>query len=182
MCRGNENDFSPARISRASLLYSSCIVSTGPRVGVQAGAIQYIIFTQVRHTKLWLAGNAANWELAEYEIDELKELLEKASKQVPDYKGFAVGKMIELIMSSPIEDVEKTIKAKDRSRFAVAYDKLTAACNNCHQSTNRLFIVIQRPTGPAFPNSVVPSKAELIFVRVRTPLIHCRVLGPKQNI
>jgi hypothetical protein len=35
---------------------------------------------------------------------------------------------------------------------AVAYNNLTAACNTCHQSANRPFIVIQRPTGSAFPN------------------------------
>ena len=53
---------------------------------------------------------------------------------------------------APIEDVEKAIKAKDRTRFAAAYDKLTAACNTCHQSANRAFIVIQRPSSSAFPN------------------------------
>ena len=116
------------------------------------GLIEFMIFTQIRHAKLWLAGNAANWELAEYEIEELKEVLENAAKHVPDYKGMPVGKMIESIAMGPIEDVEKTIKAKDRTRFAAAFDKLTAACNTCHQSANRPFIVIQRPTGSAFPN------------------------------
>jgi hypothetical protein len=114
--------------------------------------IEFMIFTQIRHAKLWLAGNAANWELAEYEIDELKEVLENAAKHVPDYKGMPVGEMIESIAMSPIEDVEKAIKAKDRMRFAAAFDKLTAACNSCHQSANRPFIVIQRPIGSAFPN------------------------------
>src|SRR5215204_302498 len=114
--------------------------------------IEFMIFTQIRHAKLWLAGNAANWELAEYEIDELKEVLEKAAKHVPDYKGMPVGKMIESSAMGPIENLEKVIKAKDRIQFAAAFDKLTTACNSCHQSANRPFIVIQRPTGSAFPN------------------------------
>ena len=71
---------------------------------------------------------------------------------MPDYKGIPVGKMIDSLAAAPIEEVEKTIKAKDRVRFAAAYDKLTAACNTCHQSANRPFIVIQRPSGSAFPN------------------------------
>ena len=93
--------------------------------------IEFMIFTQIRHAKLWLAGNAGNWELADYEIDELKEVLENAAKHVPDYKGMPVGKMIELVALAPIEDVEKAIKAKDRARFVTAYDQLTAACNTC---------------------------------------------------
>jgi len=114
--------------------------------------IEFMIFTQIRHAKLWLAGSSANWELAEYEADELKEVLANAVKHVPDYKGMPVGKMIESIATGPIQDLEKTIKAKDHIRFAAAFDKLTAACNTCHQSANRGFIVIQRPTGSAFPN------------------------------
>ena len=114
--------------------------------------IEFMVFTQIRHAKLWLAGNAGNWELADYEIDELKEVLENAAKYVPDYKGSPVAKMIETIAMAPIEEVGNAIKAKDRVRFAAAYDKLTAACNSCHQSANRPFIVIQRPSGSAFPN------------------------------
>ena len=45
--------------------------------------IEFMIFTQIRHAKLWLAGNAGNWELADYEIDELKEVLEK-NKEMED--------------------------------------------------------------------------------------------------
>ena len=69
-------------------------------------------------------------------------MLENAAKYVPDYKGTPVSKMIELIAMAPIEEVGKAVAAKDRVRFAAAYDKLTAACNTCHQSANRPFIVI----------------------------------------
>jgi hypothetical protein len=100
------------------------------------GLIEFMTFTQIRHAKLWLAGSAGNWELADFEIDELKEGLENAAKHVPDYKGMPVGKMIETIAMAPIDEVEQTIKAKDRVKFTVAYDKLTAACNSCHQSAN----------------------------------------------
>jgi hypothetical protein len=123
-----------------------------PQSGYKPELIEFMIFTQIRHTKLWLAGNAGNWELADYEIDELKEVLENAAKHVPDYKGMPVGKMIESAAMAPIEDVEKAIKAKDRARFTTAYDQLTAACNACHMSANRPFIVIQRPSASGFPN------------------------------
>ena len=55
-------------------------------------------------------------------------------------------------LSATVDQYNKAIKAKDRTRFAAAYDRLTAACNTCHQSANRPFIVIQRPSSSAFPN------------------------------
>ena len=58
-----------------------------PQSGYKPELIEFMIFTQIRHTKLWLAGNAGNWELADYEIDELKEVLENAAKHVPDYNA-----------------------------------------------------------------------------------------------
>src|SRR5215472_13838048 len=37
------------------------------------GLGELMTFQQMRHTKLWLAGQARNWELAAYELDELEE-------------------------------------------------------------------------------------------------------------
>jgi hypothetical protein len=116
------------------------------------GLADIMIMTQIRHAKLWLAGDVGNWDLADYEIDELKEGLEDVVKYFPKYKDIPVGQMIEGTIMAPIGEVEGAIKARDRARFVAAYNNLTAACNTCHQSANRPFIVIQRPTGSAFPN------------------------------
>jgi len=116
------------------------------------GLADIMIMTQIRHAKLWLAGDVGNWDLADYEIDELKEGLEDVVKYFPKYKDIPVGQMIEGTIMAPIGEVEGAIKARDRARFVAAYINLAAACNTCHQSANRPFIVIQRPTGSAFPN------------------------------
>jgi hypothetical protein len=102
--------------------------------------------------KLWLAGNARNWELADYQAGELKELLEDIAKRIPVYKEVPVGKMIEATTMPPIGELEAAIKAQDSKTFAAAFDKLTAACNACHEGANRGFIVIQRPASSPFPN------------------------------
>src|SRR6185436_10207658 len=38
---------------------------------------------QMRHTKLWLAGQAGNWPLAEYELEELGEGFDDVVKFYP---------------------------------------------------------------------------------------------------
>lgn len=116
------------------------------------GIGEIMLMTQIRHAKLWLAGDAGNWELADYEIDEIKEAFEDVVEDFPVYKDIPVGKMIEATIMPPITEVEKAIKARDRAGFVAAFDKLTAACNSCHQAANRAFIVIQRPAGASFPN------------------------------
>ena len=82
----------------------------------------------------------------------MKEGLEDVAKYVPTYKDMPVGQMIESTIMAPIAEVEQAIKARDRAKFASAFDKLSQACNSCHQATNRPFIVIQRPANSAFPN------------------------------
>ena len=120
---------------------------------------EFMLNAQARHAKLWFAGNAGNWDLAEYLIDELKEGLEDAAKYIPVLKGVPVGQMIGPALDGPIEDMEKVIKAKDRTRFTATFTKLTQACNSCHQSANRPYIVVQRPSGPLFTNqSFTPAK------------------------
>ncbi|HYS48851.1 MAG TPA: hypothetical protein VEM36_08765 [Xanthobacteraceae bacterium] len=41
--------------------------------GYAPGLGEIMTLTQMRHLKLWFAGDAKNWELADYELDELKE-------------------------------------------------------------------------------------------------------------
>jgi hypothetical protein len=123
-----------------------------PAKPYEPGLVEYMMTVQSHHAKLWLAGNARNWELADYQADELKELLEDIAKRIPVYKEVPVGKMIESTTMAPIGDIETAVKARDGKAFATAYDKLTAACNACHEAANRGFIVVQRPAATAFPN------------------------------
>src|SRR5690349_11982887 len=66
------------------------------------GLVEIMMATQSHHAKLWLAGSASNWDLADYQIDELKEGLEDAAKGISDYKGVPIGRMIENLMMPPI--------------------------------------------------------------------------------
>ena len=130
-----------------------------PAKPYEPGLVEFMLHVQSHHAKLWLAGNARNWDLADYQVDELKELLEDIAKRIPVYKDVPVGKMIEATAMAPIGDIEAAIKARDGKAFASGFDKLTAACNSCHEAANRGFIVVQRPTSSSHPGqSFAPRK------------------------
>lgn len=111
---------------------------------------------QMRHVKLWLAGEAANWELADYEVDELGEGFDDIVKYHPTHKDSPVAPKdaIPRMVTQPLADVRKAIGQKDSTAFVQAYDAFTAGCNNCHQATNFGFNRVQRPQSNPYPNQV----------------------------
>ena len=104
---------------------------------------------QSRHIKLWLAGKAANWELATFELVRLKASLVEAAVL---YSGIPASNVTTL--ANPLSDVAGAIEAKDGRGFTKAYNELTAACNGCHQSMGRPFLVIQAPNERPFGDQV----------------------------
>ncbi len=105
---------------------------------------------QPRHTKLGLAGSAGNWPYAAYELHELEESFQRAAKAWPKYRNFSITEMLESVTKEPMTALAQAIKANDATSFATAYEKLTAACNTCHQSAERGVIVIQTPLSSPF--------------------------------
>ncbi|HUL73662.1 MAG TPA: hypothetical protein VLT86_11205 [Vicinamibacterales bacterium] len=111
---------------------------------------------QMRHTKLWLAGQAKNWDLAAYEVDELGEGFDDVVRLHPTHKDSPVAPKdaIPRMVTQPIADVRAAVEKQDPAAFATAYDALTAACNNCHAATNFGFNRVQRPATNPYPNQV----------------------------
>lgn len=93
---------------------------------------------QVHHTKLWFAGHAANWVLADYEVKKIKETIEEIKETIVDiqtgsaqWQRAPVGEMLRSV-DSALDTLSQAIKSKDGARFDAAYRGLTAACNACH--------------------------------------------------
>ena len=116
------------------------------------GLEQFMNVILVEHNKLWFAGKARNWPLAAYELGEIKEVMSDVQDHVPTFKSLPLADMLDAVITKEITALEKAIDAKDFKSFAADYDQLTAACNACHQGTENGFIVIKRPTQPAFTN------------------------------
>ncbi len=106
---------------------------------------------QLRHMKLWFAGSSPNWELAAYELRRLKASLVDAASLYPGIPATSV-----TTMAAPVQSIAEAIEAKDSQKFATAFGDLTVACNACHQSIGRSFIVMRVPTASPFSDQVFP--------------------------
>jgi hypothetical protein len=111
---------------------------------------------QMRHTKLWLAGQAKNWDLAAYEVKELREGFDAVIKYHPthDDSPVAPSDAIPRMMTEPLKELAAIVVRKDSQAFTEAYDAVTSACNSCHQATNVGFNRLQRPTMNPYPDQV----------------------------
>jgi hypothetical protein len=116
------------------------------------GLEQFMNVILIEHNKLWFAAKARNWPLAEYQLGEIKEVMGDVQDFVPTFKNLPLADMLDAVITKEIVTLEKSIEAKDYKAFTAGYDKLTVACNACHQGTQNGFVVIKRPTQPAFTN------------------------------
>src|SRR5690606_39455232 len=66
---------------------------------------------QTRHSKLWFAGVNENWELAEFEMHELEEVIEDIRTVYPNREETQSLPIIE----PSLETVNNAIKQRDRS-------------------------------------------------------------------
>jgi len=104
-----------------------------------AGLGEIMTLQQLRHIKLWFAGSAGNWALADYEIGELNEGFEDVDKLLG-------GATVETMVGAPLKALQKAVDDKNSAAFAASFDKLSAGCNACHHALDHAFIAIQRPT------------------------------------
>ncbi|MFG1421120.1 hypothetical protein [Roseixanthobacter liquoris] len=102
---------------------------------------------QLRHFKLWFAGRLGNWELADYELGQMRASFQDA---LTLYPGIPVADMSS--MTEPARLIGEAIQQKNGPKFATAFNDMTNACNACHQSIGRGFIVVQVPTSSPFSN------------------------------
>jgi cytochrome c553 len=102
-----------------------------------------MVATQLRHFKLWYAGLVQNWPLANYELAQIRDAIVDTERLYANKGGSNMS--MTKTMEPPTEDLADAIKAKDSTKFASAYTKLTAACNSCHEADGFGFIKIREP-------------------------------------
>jgi hypothetical protein len=82
-----------------------------------------------RMAALWFAAQAGNWDLAQYQLTEMREIQEVGETtrpaRAPSLKSFE---------SSFLDPLEEQIKKKDKTALESAYDSAIQGCNSCHGS------------------------------------------------
>ncbi len=110
---------------------------------------------QIRHDRLWWAGEAGNWNLAYYMVGELGEALhgiEETNGNAPEVQPEKLSVVMPAIMNQAIEGVQSALEKKNKAAFAKAYDHLSASCNACHALAGVGIVHIQRPKTPLLDN------------------------------
>jgi len=146
--------FGAAAIAVVMLLAGACSRDESLAETYTPGLGEIMTLNQMRHAKLWLAVQAGNWPLAEYELDELEEGFDDAVTFHPTHKDspVSIAEVIPIMTGEPVKALRAAIDKKNIAAFTAAFDSLTAACNSCHQATNFGFNVVTRPSGNAFLN------------------------------
>ena len=103
---------------------------------------------QNHHNKLWFAGTNENWELADFALHELEEIVEDIKTIHADRKET----QSIFIIEPALEAMDEAVDNQNLSQFKEEYINLTNACNTCHKATGYEFISIQTPTLPSYTN------------------------------
>ena len=116
------------------------------------GLGEYMTTIQLHAGKLWFAAKASNWELAEYELDELKETMEAAKALHAEKNGVKISNVLDSVLQTQVAQLAESIKRKSPGEFQKLYDETLSACNGCHTEAGYKFIHIVRPSTPPVTN------------------------------
>lgn len=107
-----------------------------------------------RFSRLWFAAQANNWDMAHYQILEMKEIQETGEVTRP-----ARAQMLKGFENAYLGPLDAAIGKKDKTAFTTAYDKTIAGCNGCHAGSTSndfkggyKFVKVIRPSSPPAPD------------------------------
>jgi len=142
-CSDNSEQISELR-SQVTELQKKIDDSYKPGLG------EFMSNIQVHHAKLWFAGINQNWELADFEIHEIKETLEDIMKYQSEREE---SKTIPIIYPL-LDSVQLAIEKKSLNSFKSSFAALTNTCNSCHKAVKFEFNKVKIPDIPQFSNQV----------------------------
>jgi hypothetical protein len=120
---------------------------------LKPGLGEIMTTVHLHHAKLFFSGKNENWDLAAYQLDEIKEGLDQATELHDHFKELKASlKELRHMTDAGIGDLEAAIHNRNKSKFMAGFQKLTVSCNQCHQAAEHGFIVIQEPTTAMFSN------------------------------
>ena len=110
---------------------------------------QQMLELQIRHARLWQAGEARNWMLTQFQLAELPQLYVTPSHGDQPRR---LAEVLPQMMDPALAKMQLAVDGEDGAAFDAAYDQLSDACTACHASADHGFLVIQRPRTPVLDN------------------------------
>ncbi len=103
-------------------------------------------------SNLWFAGQAQNWPLAAFYLNETRSHLRWAVRVRP-VRQTAAGQVdlrsiLDGIDRSLLTNLQKTVDARDPAAFSKAYREMLTGCYACHQASEKPYL---RPHVPEAP-------------------------------
>lgn len=102
--------------------------------------------------KLYFAGSAENWDLANFYLHELEEQAESIAHANVTEDEVNVSELTKSLLIPQIEALEANVKKQESAAFQSEYHTLITRCNSCHTATNHEFINITLPKHSMFQN------------------------------
>jgi len=143
-CNQQTHDSSPEWQNQIDSLRNKISHAYSPGVG------EFMSSIQMHHAKLWFAGKNENWELANFEMEEIQESLDDIQQYCADSPSIKPLPMI----FPPLDSVKLAISEKNTGKFKTSFNLLTNTCNNCHKAANHAFNVIKIPDAEPVTNQV----------------------------
>lgn len=128
------------------------------------GLGEFMSSIQMHHAKLWFAGINGNWQLADFEMHEIREIMDDIEKYCADRPET---KSLRSNLSSAIDSMNHAIGKQDVAIFKEKFLYLTSSCNDCHRANAFGINVVTIPTAPPVTNQ--DFKAVIKEVHVDTP-------------
>jgi hypothetical protein len=103
-------------------------------------------------SNLWFAGEAKNWPLAAFYLDETRSHLKWAVRVRPVRQTSAgqvdLRSILDGLDRSLLPILQKTVEARDPGAFSKAYQDMLTGCYACHQASEKPYL---RPRVPEAP-------------------------------
>lgn len=92
--------------------------------------------------KLMLATQARDAQAAGFYLHELEELSETVEAEAPTYEGYEIGALVGSMLVPALTELDEAMDQEQWDRIDARIERLTTACNQCHEATDHGFIRI----------------------------------------
>lgn len=116
---------------------------------------QQMLELQIRHARLWQAGQSQDWLLTQFQLAELRESFSAVVELNGEHAALQPERLAEVLpaVTGPaLKQMQAAVDASDKRKFEAAFDALSEACTACHARSDHGFLVIQRPRTPVLDN------------------------------